>query len=51
MKITIESNSSEETKKIAKRLANLLSKGDLIVLTGELRSWKNKIYRRFFVFF
>lgn len=45
----IESNSSTDTKKIAQRLAQKLSKGDVVVLTGELRSWKNKIYRRIFI--
>lgn len=37
--LKIESNSSEDTIKISYNLAKLLSKGDIIVLTGELRSW------------
>ena len=40
----IKSISSSDTMKIAKRLASILSKGDLIVLSGELRSGKNKIH-------
>lgn len=49
--IQIESNSSTDTIKIAQKLAQKLSKGDIVILTGELRSWKDKIYRRLFIIF
>lgn len=42
--MVIESKSILETLTIANKLASLLTKGDVIVLNGELRSWKNKIY-------
>ena len=47
MKIVIKSKSQEETKKIAKIFAKFLSKGDVIVLTGELGSGKTKFVEGF----
>lgn len=47
MKIKIKSKSQEETKKIAKIFAKFLSKGDVIVLTGELGSGKTKFVEGF----
>ncbi len=38
------SYSEEDTKKFAKSLASFLQKGDIIVLSGDLGSRKNKIY-------
>ena len=38
----IISNNPEETKQVAKTIANLLSKGDIIVLTGNLGAGKTK---------
>ena len=46
-KIEIISKSSLETLKIAKKLASLLSKGDIVVLTGELGSGKTKFVEGF----
>ena len=41
-RIEIVSNNSEQTLKIGKTFASLLSKGDIIVLTGELGAGKTK---------
>lgn len=38
--------SEEDTKSFACAYAKNLKNGDILVLTGELRLWKNKIYRR-----
>ena len=38
----------DDTKLLAYNLASILKKGDVIVLTGELGSRKNKIYRTAF---
>ena len=46
-KINIKSNSPEDTLKIGKNLANLLNKGDIAVLTGELGSGKTKFVEGF----
>ena len=43
----IISNSPEETLKIGKNLATTLSKGDVVVLTGELGSGKTKFVEGF----
>lgn len=43
------SKSEQDTILFAKNFANNLKKGDIIVLTGELRVWKNKIYSRYFI--
>lgn len=45
------SKCEEDTKNFAKNFAKDLKKGDIIVLTGELGSRKNKIYRRRFKLF
>ena len=39
-------NSEQETIELGKKFASRLEKGDVIVLTGELRVRKNQIYRR-----
>ena len=36
------SNNEEQTKKFAKKLAKKLKHGDILVLSGELGSWKTK---------
>ena len=46
-KINIKSNSPEDTLKIGKTIATLLSKGDIAVLTGELGSGKTKFVEGF----
>lgn len=46
-KINIKSSSAEETLKIGKKLASLLAKGDVVVLTGELGSGKTKFVEGF----
>ena len=46
-KISIKSNSPEDTLKIGKNLATLLNKGDIAVLTGELGSGKTKFVEGF----
>ena len=46
-KISIKSNNPEDTLKIGKNLAPLLSKGDIAVLTGELGSGKTKFVEGF----
>lgn len=43
---TFISHSEQDTKNFACEYAKDLKKGDIIVLTGELRMWKNKIYGR-----
>ena len=45
--ININSNGPEDTMKIGNNLAALLSKGDLVVLTGELGSGKTKFVEGF----
>ena len=45
------SKSELDTKNFAKQLASHLKTGDVIVLTGELGSRQNKIYRRNFKLF
>ena len=45
--IKIISNNQEETKQLAKNLANFLSKGDIVVLTGELGAGKTKFVEGF----
>ena len=45
--IKIISNNQKETKQLAKNLASLLSKGDIIVLTGELGAGKTKFVEGF----
>ena len=47
MEINILSNSTEETKRIAKKFAALLLKGDIVVLTGELGAGKTKFVEGF----
>ena len=49
--INIKSTSSNQTMHIAKILAKYLSKGDAIVLTGELGSGKTKFTEGFLSFF
>lgn len=44
-------NSSEETKSIAKKIAKILSKGDTVILTGELGSGKTKFVEGFLEYF
>ena len=44
--LTYISKSEDDTKSFAKDFAKNLKTGDVIVLTGDLRMWKNKIYRR-----
>ena len=46
-KINIKSNSLEDTLKIGKKLATLLTKGDTVILTGELGSGKTKFVEGF----
>lgn len=46
-KIEIVSNSVEDTLKIGKKLASILSQGDVVVLTGELGSGKTKFVEGF----
>lgn len=41
---TYISKSENDTINFAKDFAKSLQKGDIIVLTGELRVWKNQIY-------
>ncbi len=43
---TFISNSEQDTINFAKDFAKTLKKGDIVVLTGELRMWQNKIYPR-----
>ena len=49
--LKIISNSSLETMEIAKSFAKLLSKGDIIVLSGELGAGKTKFTEGFLSFF
>ena len=46
-KIYIESNSPEYTIKIGNNLAKLLSKGDVVVLSGDLGAGKTKFVEGF----
>ncbi len=46
-KINIKSNSPEDTLKLGKAFATLLTKGDIVVLTGELGSGKTKFVEGF----
>lgn len=48
---TFISNSESDTKDLAKRLASKLTKGDVIVLTGELGSGKTKFTEGFLSYF
>lgn len=48
---TYISKSEEDTISFAKDFAKDLKKGDIIILTGELRMWQNEIYTRSFVLF
>lgn len=45
------SNSEEETKKIAEKVASQLKKGDIIVLTGDLGSGKTKFVEGILTYF
>ena len=45
------SNSENDTKEFAKKLASKLNKGDIIVLTGDLGSGKTKFAEGFLSFF
>ena len=45
--IKIISNNQEETKQLAKKFAKFLSKGDIVVLTGELGAGKTKFVEGF----
>jgi len=47
---TIISNSENDTKAIAKKLAGKLNKGDVIVLSGDLGSGKTKFTEGFLAF-
>ena len=49
--IDILSTSSNQTMNIAKTLAKYLSKGDTVVLTGELGSGKTKFTEGFLTYF
>ena len=49
--IKLESNSSIDTIKIAQKLAGVLSKGDLVILTGELGAGKTKFTEGFLSFY
>ena len=46
-KVNLISNSLEDTLKIGKVFASLLSKGDVVVLTGELGAGKTKFVEGF----
>lgn len=43
---TYISKSENDTINFAKDFAKDLKKGDIIVLTGELRMWQNQVYSR-----
>ena len=47
----LKSNSENETKEFAKKLASKLNKGDVIVLSGDLGSGKTKFTEGFLSFF
>ena len=49
--LQIISHNEEETLKIGKKLASLLTKGDTIVLSGDLGSGKTKLTEGFLSFF
>ena len=46
-KLEIESNNTNQTLNLGKKLAHFLSKGDVVVLTGELGSGKTKFVEGF----
>lgn len=46
-KINIIANNAEDTLKIGRKLASLLKKGDVVVLTGELGAGKTKFVEGF----
>lgn len=48
---TYISKSEQDTINFAKDFAKDLKKGDIIVLTGELRMWQNQVYTRCFILF
>lgn len=48
---TYISKSENDTINFAKDFAKDLKKGDIIVLTGELRMWQNQVYARCFILF
>lgn len=48
---TFISNSEEDTKNFAKKLASKLTKGDVVVLTGELGAGKTKFTEGFLSYF
>lgn len=48
---TYISKSENDTINFAKDFAKDLKKGDIIVLTGELRMWQNQVYTRGFILF
>ena len=50
-KYTYISNSENDTKEFAKKLASKLSKGDIIVLTGDLGSGKTKFTEGFLSYY
>ncbi len=50
-KYILKSNSEVETKEFAKRLASNLTKGDVIVLSGNLGSGKTKFTEGFLTYF
>lgn len=43
---TFISKSEQDTIDFAKNFAKNLKTGDIVVLSGELRVWKNQIYAR-----
>lgn len=43
---TFISKSEQDTIDFAKNFAKTLKTGDIVVLSGELRVWKNQIYAR-----
>jgi len=47
----IFTSSPEETMELGMKVAKMLKKGDVIVLSRRLRFWKNKVYRRNFKIF
>ena len=51
MKITVLTNNEQETKNFAKKFATFLSKGDVVVLSGELGAGKTKFVEGFLAYF
>ena len=47
----LKSNSENETKKFAKKIASKLNKGDILVLSGDLGSGKTKFTEGFLSYF